>query len=210
MTLASALSAALAGLGLGASLIIAIGAQNAFVLRQGLRREHVAIVIVICAASDVVLISLGVAGAGALFTALPWLVTVARIAGAAFLLLYAVLAARRALRPTPESLTPDDAPPPPRATAIALTCLALTWLNPHVYLDTVVLLGSIASTRGDGRWAFGAGAAVASVVWFTVLGVGARTLAPLFARPIAWRVLDGLVALVMLVVAVTLLLPLAR
>lgn len=208
MTLAATLSAALAGLGLGASLIIAIGAQNAFVLRQGLRREHIGVVIVICAASDIVLIALGVAGAGALFTAVPWLVTVARIAGGAFLLLYAVLAARRALRPDPGSLQADETRRSPRAGAIALTCLALTWLNPHVYLDTVVLLGSIASTHGDGRWAFGAGAAIASILWFTALGVGARTLAPLFARPVAWRVLDGLVAAVMVVVAVTLLLPL--
>jgi L-lysine exporter family protein LysE/ArgO len=202
------LPTALAGLGLGASLIIAIGAQNAFVLRQGLRREHIGLVIVICAASDIVLIALGVAGAGALFTAVPWLVTVARIAGAAFLVLYAALAARRALRPAPESLQADAARRGSGAAAVALTCLALTWLNPHVYLDTVVLLGSIASTHGDGRWAFGAGAAVASILWFTALGLGARVLAPLFARPVAWRVLDGLVAVVMLVVAVTLLLPL--
>jgi L-lysine exporter family protein LysE/ArgO len=206
--LAALLPIALAGFGLGASLIVAIGAQNAFVLRQGLRREHIGIVILICAASDVVLIALGVAGAGALFAAAPWLVTVARIAGAAFLVLYAVLAARRAVRPAPGSLQADAGRRSPRASAVALTCLALTWLNPHVYLDTVVLLGSIASTHGDGRWAFGAGAAVASVLWFTALGLGARALAPLFARPTAWRVLDGVVAIVMLVVAATLLLPL--
>jgi L-lysine exporter family protein LysE/ArgO len=206
--LAAALPIALAGLGLGASLIVAIGAQNAFVLRQGLRREHIGIVIVICAASDVALIALGVAGAGALVAAAPWFVTVARIAGAAFLMLYALLAARRALRPSPESLHADAARRSPQASAVAITCLALTWLNPHVYLDTVVLLGSIASTHGDLRWAFGAGAAVASILWFTGIGLGARALAPLFARPVAWRVLDAIVAVVMLVVAVTLVLPL--
>ena len=204
--MSAALLAGLAGLGLGLSLIIAIGAQNAFVLRQGLRREHIVVVILICALSDAVLIALGVGGAGALFTALPWLVEVVRWVGAAFLLLYGFLAARRAIRPA--ALEAADAP---RATTLAATvgtCLALTWLNPHVYLDTVVLLGSVASTHGELRWWFGAGAALGSILWFTTLGLGARLLAPLFARPVAWRVLDAIIAVVMVAIALSLVLPL--
>jgi L-lysine exporter family protein LysE/ArgO len=197
------LLAALAGLGLGLSLIIAIGAQNAYVLRQGLRREHVAAVVIICALSDLVLIGLGVGGAGLVFDQVPWLVVAVRFAGAAFLLVYAVLAARRALRPQ-QTLTASDAPTRTSLAVVITTCLALTWLNPHVYIDTVVLLGSIASTHGENRWWFGAGAGVASIAWFTALGVGARLLAPVFARPIAWRILDGLIALVMFTIAVSL------
>ena len=198
--------AALSGLGLGLSLIVAIGAQNAFVLRQGLRREHIVAVIVICAVSDAVLIALGVAGAGWVFEQIPWLVEVVRWAGFAFLLVYGLLAARRAMRPRAlAAATDQDA----RMSLLAVigTCLALTWLNPHVYLDTVILLGSVASTHGELRWAFAAGAVVASVLWFTALGVGARLLAPVFARPIAWRVLDGIIAAVMIVLAVSLVLP---
>jgi L-lysine exporter family protein LysE/ArgO len=200
------LLAALAGLGLGLSLIVAIGAQNAFVLRQGLRREHIVAVIAICAISDAVLIALGVAGAGWVFDRVPWLVEVVRWAGFAFLLVYGLLAARRALRPRALAAASGEAP---RMSLLAVigTCLALTWLNPHVYLDTLVLLGSVASTHGDLRWAFGLGAAVASVLWFTALGLGARMLAPVFARPLAWRVLDGIIAVVMVALAISLVLP---
>jgi L-lysine exporter family protein LysE/ArgO len=199
------LPAALSGLGLGLSLIIAIGAQNAFVLRQGLRREHVLLVVAICALSDLTLIALGVGGAGLLFTAVPVLVEVVRWVGAAFLLLYGIFAARRAWRPA--RLTASDEGGTltrPSTFAVAATCLALTWLNPHVYLDTVVLLGSVASTHGEWRWAFGAGAGLGSILWFSALGFGARLLAPLFARPLAWRVLDALIAVVMLALAVML------
>jgi len=195
--------AALAGLGLGLSLIVAIGAQNAYVLRQGLRREHVLAVVLICALSDLVLIGLGVAGAGFVFDRVPWLTTAVRFAGAAFLLVYAILAARRALRPA-KGLDAADTPARSTLAVVITTSLALTWLNPHVYLDTVVLLGSIASTHGDDRWWFGLGAGVASIAWFTALGVGARLLAPVFARPIAWRILDGLIAVVMLAIAISL------
>ena len=200
------ITAALAGLGLGLSLIVAIGAQNAFVLRQGLRREHIAAVIAICAASDAVLIALGVAGAGWVFQQVPWLVEVVRWAGFAFLLVYGLLAARRAIRPKALAAATDQSA---RMSLLAVigTCLALTWLNPHVYLDTVVLLGSVAGTHGDERWLFGVGAIVASILWFTALGVGARLLAPVFARPVAWRVLDGIIAAVMIVLAVSLVLP---
>jgi L-lysine exporter family protein LysE/ArgO len=199
------LLAVLAGLGLGLSLIVAIGAQNAYVLRQGLRREHVLAVVVICALSDLALITLGVAGAGFVFDLVPWLTTVVRFAGAAFLVAYAVLAARRALRPA-KGLEAGGTPARTSLAVVVSTALALTWLNPHVYLDTLVLLGSIASTYGDHRWWFGLGAGFASVAWFALLGFGARLLAPVFARPLAWRILDGLIAVVMLAIAVSLIL----
>lgn len=199
------LLSALAGLALGLSLIIAIGAQNAFVLRQGLRREHIVPVIVVCALSDAILIGLGVGGAGLVLERLPWLIEIIRWGGFAFLVGYGVLAARRALRP--RALAPTDAIAPKARAGVIGTTLALTWLNPHVYLDTVVLLGSISSTYGDGRWAFGAGAALGSILWFTTLGLGARLLTPLFARPAAWRVLDGVIAMVMIALAISLVLP---
>jgi L-lysine exporter family protein LysE/ArgO len=200
--------AAAAGLGLGLALIVAIGAQNAFVLRQGLLGEHVAAVVAVCIGSDIALIAAGVAGAGAALAAMPSLITVVRIVGAAFLLLYGLLAARRALRPrAAASLRPQDAAVARRGLApVVLTCLAFTWLNPHVYLDTVVLLGSVAADRGGQRWWFAAGAAAASTLWFCALGAGATVLRPLFARPVAWRVLDAGIAVVMAVVALGLVL----
>jgi len=195
-----AVLALFSGLGLGLGLIVAIGAQNAFVLRQGLLGEHVAPVVAVCAVSDIVLIAGGVAGTGALLERVPELVDVMRWAGVAFLVGYGVLAARRALRPA-GALRTEVAGRTPLAPTL-LTAAALTWLNPHVYLDTVVLLGSVASTHGDLRWYFGAGAAAGSVLWFTGLGVGARLLRPIFARPRAWRALDALIAAVMLVLAI--------
>ncbi len=193
-----------AGFGLSLALIVAIGAQNAFVLRQGLRREHVLPVVLTCATTDAILMAAGIAGLGAVLTATPAILTAVRWGGAAFLLGYAVVAARRAWRP-PGSLAPEDAPAPAGPWPVVATCLALTWLNPHVYLDTVVLLGSVAGTHGDLRWWFGAGAAAGSVLWFAGLGFGARLLRPLFARPGAWRVLDAAIALVMVAVAAGLL-----
>ncbi|AEG43781.1 LysE/ArgO family amino acid transporter [Isoptericola variabilis] len=198
----------LAGLGFGLSLIVAIGAQNAFVLRQGVRREHVGVVVAICAASDAVLIAAGVGGLGALVQRAPTVVEVARWAGAAVVLGYGFLAARRAwkgseqLVAAPAGAMPDAGR---RLRPAVLTALALTWLNPHVYLDTVVLLGSISSTYGDARWWFGAGAVLASILWFSGIGYGGRLLAPLLARPGAWRVLDAVIAVIMLAVAVSLL-----
>ena len=197
-----ALLAVASGLALGLGLIVAIGAQNAFVLRQGLRLEHVAAVVAVCALSDIALIGAGVLGAGVALSRVPWLIPVVCFAGAAFLLCYGILAARRALRPA--ALLPDATGV---RTGLAVTvgpCLALTWLNPHVYLDTVVLLGSMASTYGEHRWQFAAGAALGSAVWFVGLGFGARLLRPVFARPAAWRVLDGVIAVVMSALAVTL------
>ena len=210
-----------AGLGLGLSLIVAIGAQNLFVLRQGIRREHVLAVVVVCAASDAILIVLGVSGVGLALAALPWLVTAVRWAGAAFLVGYGLLAARRAWRPA-GALTVDDprddiagsaterpvqVQPTTTATrlsATVLTVLALTWLNPHVYLDTVFLLGGVANTHGDDRWLFALGAVTASILWFSALGFGARYLGRWLATPRAWRILDAIIAVVMIVLGVSL------
>jgi L-lysine exporter family protein LysE/ArgO len=197
-----ALLAAFSGLALGLGLIVAIGAQNAFVLRQGLRLEHVTAVVAVCAASDLTLIAAGVLGAGAALSRVPLLIPAVCFGGAAFLLGYGFLAARRALRPG--SLVPDAAGARAGLAVTVVTCLALTWLNPHVYLDTVLLVGTTASSFGAHRWDFAAGAGVASLVWFAALGFGARLLRPLFGRPGAWRVLDGGIAVVMLVLGVSL------
>lgn len=270
-------SSVVAGLGFGLALIVAIGAQNAFVLRQGLRRERVGAVVAVCALSDLVLIAVGVAGVGTVIASSRPLTIVMTVLGAGVLLTYGALAARRAVRgdaaldvtPTPHladrHLAPVPAPdavtqvpvggvragsgsgsapgsalasapgsaasshPAERTLApvpdvdpvsqvpvgggagsaqvgrrwggVVATAFALTWLNPHVYLDTVVLLGSVAAGHGDARWWFAAGAGVASVAWFTTLGYGAALLRPVFARPGAWRVLDAGIALVMVGIA---------
>ncbi|KDA06105.1 amino acid transporter [Microbacterium sp. CH12i] len=201
-----------AGLGLGLSLIIAIGAQNVFILRQGIRREHVLAVVVICALSDAVLIVVGVAGLGYLLETMPWLVDVARLLGAAFLLGYGLLAARRAFRGEGEALRVSDgeradAASSSRLASVILTVLALTWLNPHVYLDTVLMLGSIAATHGDGRWLFASGAVAASIIWFSALGYGARYLGRWLNTPKAWRILDGVIAVIMIGIAASLVVP---
>ncbi|MFE1313845.1 LysE/ArgO family amino acid transporter [Streptomyces sp. NPDC058755] len=198
-----ALTAAAAGFGTGLSLIVAIGAQNAFVLRQGVRRDAVLAVVGICALSDALLIALGVGGVGAVVVAWPGAVRAVGLIGGAFLLGYGALAARRVLRPG-TGLRAEGEAVGSRRRAI-LTCLAMTWLNPHVYLDTVFLLGSLAADRGPLRWTFGLGAALASLCWFAALGFGARLLGRFLARPTAWRVLDGLVAVTMLALGATLL-----
>ena len=196
------LSAAIEGFLLGASLIVAIGAQNAFVLRQGLARRHVFAVASICALSDLVLISAGVGGLGTLVHQTPSLLTVVGLGGAAFLAAYGLISFRRAI--SPGALKPADRSEAGLAATIA-TCLALTFLNPHVYLDTVVLIGALSGRHpGAGAIAFGAGAGLASIVWFFGLGYGARLAAPVFARPKAWQVLDTLIGVVMLVLAVRL------
>ncbi|MFF9625235.1 LysE/ArgO family amino acid transporter [Streptomyces griseosporeus] len=199
----SSLAAAAAGFGTGLSLIVAIGAQNAFVLRQGVRRDAVLAVVGICALSDAVLIALGVGGVGALVVTWPGALTAVGWIGGAFLIGYGVLAARRVLRPGGEALRTEGEAAGSRRRAV-LACLALTWLNPHVYLDTVFLLGSLAADRGPLRWTFGLGAALASLCWFAALGFGARLLGRFLARPSAWRVLDGLVAATMITLGVTL------
>ncbi|MFY1691521.1 LysE/ArgO family amino acid transporter [Plantactinospora sp. WMMB782] len=193
------------GFGVGLSLIVAIGAQNAYVLRQGVRAEHVLPIVAICALSDALLILAGISGIGAVVERAPVALTVFRWAGAAFLVGYGLLAARRAFGT--QSLAAGAGTAGSTLRTAVLTVLAMTWLNPHVYLDTVLLLGSIANTHGgSGRWSFGAGAALASVVWFTALGYGARLLGRVFARPAAWRVLDALIALTMVTIGVSLVL----
>ena len=189
--------ALLAGLGTGLSLIVVIGAQNALVLRQGVLRQQVPAIVAICAGSDALLIALGVGGVGATLTTWPTALTAVRWIGAAFLIGYGVLAARRVVRPT--ALTLDNA-----AGTVIVTCLALTWLNPHVYLDTVLLLGTASTTFGTDRWWFATGAMTASVLWFSTLGFGARRLSGTFTRPSAWRALDAAVAVVVTATGISL------
>ena len=195
------MEAAIAGFALGFSLILAIGAQNAFVLRQGLRRTHVLPVVLVCALSDAALIAAGVAGFGALAKAVPGLEWGMRVFGAAFLIWYGAKTLYAAGRGG-EALAAGEGAQSLRAAV--LTCLALTWLNPHVYLDTVVLLGAV-SAQYEARLAFAIGAMAASFVFFFSLGYGARALAPIFARPRAWRVLDLVVGLTMWAIAAKLL-----
>jgi L-lysine exporter family protein LysE/ArgO len=198
----NALTAAAAGFGTGLTLIVAIGAQNAFVLRQGIRREAVLVVVSICAVSDALLIALGVGGVGAVVVARPEALTAVGLIGGGFLLCYGILAARRVLRPSAlEAATGSVG----SRRQIVLACLAMTWLNPHVYLDTVFLLGSLAADRGPLRWTFGLGAALASLCWFAALGFGARLLGRFLARPSSWRVLDGVVAATMITMGTLLL-----
>ncbi len=189
------MSAAIAGFLLGGTLIIAIGAQNAFVLRQGLKREHVFVLCFICALADALLIAAGVAGLGTLIKQAPYLLKFITAGGAVFLFAYGLLAFRRAA--FPGVLRAGDGGPLSLQTAIT-TVLAFTFLNPHVYLDTVVLLGSL-SARYDGvdRVAYGAGACIASFTWFFSLGYGARLLSPWFARPSSWQVLDTIIGVIM-------------
>jgi L-lysine exporter family protein LysE/ArgO len=229
--LTSVLPTALLGFGTSLALIVAIGAQNAFVLRVGLTGavRVVLPVVVVCAVSDALLISAGVAGVGALITAHPGAVVVVRLVGAAFLLVYAALAAVRAVRPVGALVVAGgDAPGPVgdgvagpragsatsgatttaplRATTAVLAALAFTWLNPHTYLDTIVFLGSVANQQpGDLRWWFAVGAVLGSLVWFAALGFGSRLLRPVFARPGAWRALDAGIAVVMTVLGLRLL-----
>ncbi|MEZ2389476.1 LysE/ArgO family amino acid transporter [bacterium RCC_150] len=201
MNLPDTLEAVGLGLGTGLALIVAIGAQNAFVLRQGIRGEHVAAIVTVCALSDAVLIAAGVLGTGALFAAAPAAVVVLRYVGAAFLVTYGLMAARRILKP--QALVSHSGPasrgPGTKSLAAALaTVLALTWLNPHVYLDTVVLLGSVANAQGAAlQWWFGAGAMAGSILWFSALGFGAGLLRGFFARPVSWRIMDGAIAVTM-------------
>lgn len=196
------LNSMLIGFATGFSLILAIGAQNAFVLRQGLRGEHVLAVVLICAISDAILISVGVGGFASIGAALPKLAPIMRIAGAAFLLIYGARALWAAWRGGQGGLEPT-AGEKSGLWQTALICLALTWLNPHVYLDTLMLIGAV-SLRYEALW-FGVGAIFASFFFFFSVGYGASLLRPLFAKPSAWRVLDGIIGLVMWAIAAGLL-----
>ena len=198
------LSAFVAGFALGSSLILAIGPQNAFVLRQGLRREHVLLVSLTCALSDAVLIAAGVGGFGVVVAAAPWIEPLFRYGGAAFLFAYGARSLRAAWCDD-TALVPAMDEAAPRSTTLA-TCLALTWLNPHVYVDTLLLLGSVSTQYPRAGAFFGAGAIAASFVFFFGLAYGARLLRPLFARPEAWRVLELVVGVIMISIATGLIL----
>ncbi|MFC7430807.1 MULTISPECIES: LysE/ArgO family amino acid transporter [unclassified Agrococcus] len=215
------LAAFLAGLAICLGLIISIGAQNSYVLRQGIRREHVGAIVIACIASEVVLQTAGVAGVGVLVEHVPWLDGVARWAGAIFLVGYALVCARRAWRGGGSLVeAPADADASAGAggaggTGVALrqrtsrrtavlTILALTWLNPHALIETTLVMGSIAATHGDARWSFLVGGLVASAIWFVGFGYGARFLAPIMRTERAWRILDAGIAVVMLGIAVAL------
>lgn len=192
----------LAGMLTGLGLIVAIGAQNAFVLRQGIARDHVGLVVAVCMVSDIALILAGTAGLGAVIAGAPTLLTGMKWLGAAYLVWFAVKSFRSARHP--EALAAGEVPRSARGSVLA-TVLALTWLNPHVYLDTVLMLGNLANQHGtSGRWWFAGGAAVASIAWFTGLGFGARALSRPLARPRTWQVLDVLIGLTMLTLAVVL------
>lgn len=199
-------TAAISGFALGLSLILAIGAQNAFVLRQGVMRANVLPVVLTCAVSDALLIAAGVAGFGTLADALPWLRPVLTVGGAAFLFVYGLLRFRAAW--TGIEALQLSGKVTGSLTAAVGTCLALTWLNPHVYLDTVVLIGAASQRFPDGRLAFGTGAVLASFVWFFALGYGARLLAPVLTQPGAWRWLETGIGTLMWVLALGLLLSL--
>jgi L-lysine exporter family protein LysE/ArgO len=185
----------------GLSLIIAIGAQNAFVIKQGLLRQHVLLIVLICATSDAILIFLGTGGLGALVQSNQGLLEVVRWFGVAYLTWFGIKSVRSAF--SNQSLSASESPTV-SAVKVATTALALTWLNPHVYLDTVILLGSVANQFEADRWYFAIGASVASVFWFTTIGFGARAASKYMSRPIFWKILDSLIAIVMFSIAITL------
>ena len=199
MTASVNLAPALTGFATSIGLIVAIGAQNAWVLRQGVRREHVGIVVAICALSDLVLIAFGTAAVGAVSSMAPWVLELLRWGGVLYLVGFAVTSFRSALRPG--ALEESSARP---AASVALTTIALTWLNPHVYLDTVLMIGTVTNSFGPDRWLAATGACLASAVWFIALGLGARALSAPLARPTTWRVVDLGVGLIMLGVAANL------
>ncbi|WP_296421093.1 LysE/ArgO family amino acid transporter [Pseudooctadecabacter sp.] len=188
------------GFGLSLSLIVAVGAQNAFVLKQGLRREHVGPLVLFCAVSDAILMALGVFGFGALTQAVPAVAPVMLWVGAAFVFAYGILSFRRAFAGG-EALDPTVAPKGSLRAALAF-CFAITWLNPHVYLDTVLLVGSVASKFEEARVGFWAGASAGSALFFVALGYGARLLAPVMIKPRAWQILEFIIGVVMVVIAI--------
>lgn len=193
------MNAVWAGLAAGFGLIIAIGAQNAFVIRQGLARNHVGLIVLVCAVSDIALIFSGVAGLGAVIQALPWLLAVMRWGGVAYLLWFGIRTLRSVFKS--EHLNSDGTVATLTIRQALVTTLMLTWLNPHVYLDTVIFLGSIGNQFANGRWWFAVGAGCASVIWFTGIGYGAKAASRLLAKPVFWKVLDSVIALMMFTLA---------
>lgn len=191
----------LPGLLTGLSLIVAIGAQNAFVIRQSLTRQHVFVIVLICAASDALLMLAGVGGLGAVITSLPWLLEVIRWFGVAYLTWFGVRSIISAFK---NDVLDASGASEKSLLKVVLMCLTITFLNPHVYLDTVILVGSIANQFGDNKWFFVGGAITASVLWFTSLGYGAKAASRWMSKPVFWRVLDFIIAGVMFTVALTL------
>ncbi|MEN9603607.1 MAG: hypothetical protein RLZZ06_692 [Actinomycetota bacterium] len=190
--------ALLPGLLTGLSLIIAIGAQNAFVIRQGLTRKYVLMTVLFCIASDVILMAAGVAGLGALILQVGWLLEVLRWFGVTYLIWFAIGSIRSALKN--DTLKTNDDHSPTRKQVI-LTLLAVTWLNPHCYLDTVILVGSIANSFKENAWFFGLGAMTGSVIWFFAIGFGAKAASSIMSKPIFWKLLDSIIAVVMISIA---------
>ena len=193
------MTAFLPGFLTGLSLIIAIGAQNAFVIRQGLTKQHVLLVVLICAVSDALLIVLGVAGLGALISGLPWLLEIVRWFGVLYLSWFGVKSLRSAFK---TQLLEASGASGGSARTVVLSVLGFTFLNPHVYLDTVILLGSIGNQFGPDKWWFAVGGAIASLVWFSSIGFGAKAASRFMAKPIFWKVLDILIAAVMFSIAI--------
>jgi L-lysine exporter family protein LysE/ArgO len=189
------------GLLTGLSLIMAIGAQNAFVIRQGLTKKHVLLVVAICATSDAFLILLGVAGLGALISGLPWLLETIRWFGVAYLTWFGIKSIRSAFKA--QSLDASGVQSG-SAKTVVLSVLGFTFLNPHVYLDTVILLGSIGNQFGPDKWWFALGGAIASILWFSSIGFGARAASRFMAKPVFWKVLDLVIAGVMFAIAIML------
>ena len=181
----------------GLSMIVAIGAQNAFVIRQGLTRQHVFIVVAICALCDALLIALGIAGLGAIIQGLPWLLEIVRWFGVLYLSWFGIKSVRSAFKN--EVMDASGAQTTSLAKVVGAV-LGFTLLNPHVYLDTVILLGSISNQFAD-KWAFGFGAMTASAVWFSSIGFGAKAASRFMSKPIFWRVLDSLIAVIMFSIA---------
>jgi len=193
--------ALIAGFFSGLSLIVAIGAQNAFVIRQGLLRGHVALVVTVCSLADAFLIILGIGGLGKIIQSQPQALEFIRWFGVAYLIWFGVKSVRAALSPQSLDVQGENEK---SAWKVLLTVLTFTFLNPHVYLDTVILLGSIANQFSDHRWFFALGASLASVVWFTSIGYGARAASHLMSRPIFWKILDSVIAAIMFTIALTL------
>lgn len=200
MTTAEILPHVLFGIGTSLSLIVAIGAQNAYVLKQGIIGKFIWPIAIFCIISDAFLIGLGVLGIGALVDSAAWVLEILRWGGGAFLLVYGAMAARRALRPSALTVTTEDSGPQTLGKAL-LIAAAMTYLNPHTYLDTFVLIGGIAAQQGDYRWLFYAGTVTGSAIWFTLLASCSRFLRPVFASPCAWRVLDAGIAALMFFLA---------
>ena len=183
------------------SLIMAIGAQNAFVIRQGLTKKHVLLVVAICAASDALLIVLGIGGLGAIIQGLPWLLEIIRWFGVVYLAWFGIKSLRSAFK---EQTLDASGTQSGSAKKVALAVLGFTWLNPHVYLDTVILLGSIGNQFGEDKWWFALGASLGSIIWFSGIGFGAKAASGLMKKPIFWKILDLIIATIMFGIAILL------